>query len=272
MTVYDNVIKAEPTPAANDRFSWNRVGQLYAYYSPVVKKQCTIYFSFSALCAILMMLPVNEMLQVGFFTVIWTAIPLMYLMAPCAFGKHDASPAVERLLPVKTTEKLAFFFTYLLIVLPLALYTLPCTAMWLYLHIPALHTGDMMRLYEIKMHNPLIIRGLNLVTELSGLLTCLCVVETARTNKIFKGIISVIAVNFVEGLLGAIYGMNCVFQEGYKAGKSGMNMENPNAFTMQIMDEMANASGYMIFMYTLFMAYSAFLVWLLYRTLKHRNL
>lgn len=272
MTVNDNIIDYGSAPVAHDRFSWNRVLQLYAYYSPVVKKQCALYFAFSALCATLLLLPLNEVLQMGFYTVVWTAIPLMYLMSPCAFGKNDASPIAERLLPVKTAEKIAFFFTYLFIALPAALYALPCAAMWIYLHTPALQTEEMMHVYEIQINNPLTMRGLNLITTISGLLTCLCVVETAQNNKIFKGIISVIAVNFVEGLLGAVYGLSNILEEGFGTGNTGMSMGNPDDVTKRILDNFANASGYQFFMYALFIAYSAVLIWLLHRTFRHKNM
>lgn len=272
MTV-NNQITTPPVPTpATERFSWSRVCGLYAYYAPVLRKQCVIYGAVSLICAILLLLPVSEGWQTGFFTLIWTVLPLMYLLSPCAFGQHSSSPIVERLLPARASEKMTFFLTYLLLVLPVVTYLLPCLAMWVYQHVPAIQTEAVMSLYELKASNPLSLAILNKVTALSSLFTCLFVVENARTNKIIKGIISVFAVNFIEGILGAAYGISYAFTKGVQDGMASSSSADPNAITMTVIHEMSTASGYMIFMYTVFTLYTGLMIWLVYRTLKLKNL
>lgn len=271
MTTYNTKTDITDSPAATGGFSWHRVGQLYRYYSTVTRKQTLIYFITSVICAALTLLPVPELLQTGFFSLVWTILPIIYTLAPCAFGQQSASPIVERLLPARTSEKMLFFLTYFFIIMPLAVFALPVGALWLYAKIPSIQTDEMMILLDIKNSNPLIIQGFNLLSTIATVLICLLVVEHAHTNKIFKGVIAVIVTNIVVGILGAIKGISYVIEKGFKDGKSGIDTQDTQAITMQIMDELAN-SDYMFVMYALLIIVGGVLIWQLYRTLSRRNL
>ncbi len=272
MVINNNDIDNQHTVTPQEGFSWHRVGLLYRYYGTIVNKQTLIYFIVSALCAVLTLLPVHEMIQVSFFTLIWTVLPLMYTLAPCAFGQQSASPIVERLIPARASEKLAFFLSYLLVVLPIAVYALPVAAMWLYSQIPSVQTHEMMELLDLRASSPTVLQLFNTLRSVALVLACLLVVENARSNKIFKGIITVIAFDFLLGLLGAVRGFVYVFQEGIKAGKAGIDPENPHAITQKMIEEITCSPSYMTFMYILLIAIAGIMIWRIYVTLKRKNL
>lgn len=272
MVINNNDIDNQHTVTPQEGFSWHRVGLLYRYYGTIVNKQTLIYFIVSALCAVLTLLPVHEMIQVSFFTLIWTVLPLMYTLAPCAFGQQSASPIVERLIPARASEKLAFFLSYLLVVLPIAVYALPVAAMWLYSQIPSVQTHEMMELLDLRASSPTVLQLFNTLSSVALVLACLLVVENARSNKIFKGIITVIAFDFLLGLLGAVRGFVYVFQEGIKAGKAGIDPENPHAITQKMIEEITCSPSYMTFMYILLIAIAGIMIWRIYVTLKRKNL
>ncbi len=272
MVINDTNIENRHAEKVRNGFSWHRVGLLYRYYGTIVNKQTLIYFIISALCAVLTLLPLPEVIQVSFFTLIWTVLPLIYTLAPCAFGQQTSSPIVERLIPARTSEKLTFFISYLFIVLPLVVYALPLMAMWLYNQIPSVQTPEMLTLLDLKANSPAVLRIFNIIDSAATVLLCLLVVENSRRNKIFKGIIAVIAFNFIIGMLGAIRGFVFVFQEGFKAGKYGIDPEDPHSLTKKMIEEIACTPGYMAFMYIFLIAIVAIMIWQIYITLKRKNL
>ena len=272
MVINDTNIENRHAEKVRNGFSWHRVGLLYRYYGTIVNKQTLIYFITSAVCAALTLLPVHEALQIGFFTLIWTVLPLIYTLAPCAFGKQASSPIVERLIPARISEKLTFFFSYLFVVLPIAVYALPMAAIWLYHQIPSVQTPEMLELLDIKTGTPKVLQLFNIISSAVTVLLCLLVVENARSNKIFKGIIAVIAFNFVMGILGAIRGVTYAFQEGFKAGKEGLPVEQSHYVTKRIIEEITCSAGFMTFMYSLLIAIGAIMIWQIYVTLKRKNL
>lgn len=259
------------TPPITEGFSWHRVGQLYRYYSSVTHKQTLIYFIISAVCAVLTLLPVPEIIQTGFYTLTWTALSVIYSLAACAFGQQCASPIVERLLPARTSEKMTFFLTYLFIVMPLAVFALPTGALWLYGQIPSIQTKEMLFILEIKNSNPLIIQGFNILGTIVIVLVCLLVVLHARTNKIFKGVIAVIVCNIIISIFGAIEGITFAFKEGYKDGVAGTVPQDPESLAPKVIEAMSD-SDYMTAMYIVLIVAGAVLIRQLYLTLSRRNL
>lgn len=254
-----------------NRFSWRRVAELAAYNSPIVGHQMLIYLGISAICAVLTLLPLPGGVQFGIFTMIWTILPLLFYLTPVALAKNGDSRIIDRMIPARPDEKFVFYLLYTLVAAPLAIYTLPTLACWLYTLIPDIQHEVMLNLMDIKSNIPSIIRGINFFSGTAIVLTCLYVVLHARSGRVVKGIVSVFAAMFATGIIGAVYGISAAFREGFLDGLANAR-PNPNKVMMLTMDQMNMDTTFNVIVYTIYVAY---IIWVLvqtYRTISRRNL
>lgn len=259
-----------PVSSASSRYSWRRVLSLAAYYRPMIEKQTLVYLIASIVFAILTLLPVDELVQIAFFTIIWTLLPYMTQFAPCLMAKSGDARIVERLIPATAAEKFTFRILYFLIVIPMTVYALPYTALYLYQSMPALHHEAFDEMVSLALANSPRIRFVNLLSPGVGILMCLYTVSRARHNRVLKGVVSVFAVQLVVAIIGAIWGAAAAFNAGFCDGFSGIpyTSEQIQARVRNILE----GSWYMWGVGGLLLVWFIVMLVLNYRILKRQNL
>lgn len=265
-TYQDNIT----TEKESRRFCVRRIMALARYYSPRIEKQLLIYLIISVCFAIITLLPLHELAQVGLFTIIWSACPLMFQLAPCAFAKYGSSRIIERLIPVSTAEKFAFRMLYFFVAVPAAVYILPYSATYLYAHIGSDESSGLCKLIRIMHENSLQIRLINILGGVGCTLTCLYTVSRARTSRILKGVIAVFGVQIGISILGAFWGMSTAFKAGMKAGIQGLPIDSERA-TMELTQAMLD-SPYLYIVVGVLVVFVGLMLVLNYRLLKRQNL
>lgn len=214
----ESVINSSKKIDEKDRFSCYRVMQLYRFNAPVITRQCIVYFAISVLCAILTLLPLRESFQTGLFTVTWSVLPFMFYLSPLAFGKTTDSTIIERLIPASPIEKVTFYLSYCLIVIPIVVLLPAYSARYLYNVLPAIQTPQMLMLLELQSTQLPVVKAINILTAVSTVLTCLYAVKVSNTNRVLKGVLSVLGFYFLVLIFGVFYGitaaisgkMNCI--------------------------------------------------------------
>lgn len=256
-----------------DGFSWHRVAELAAFYRPITNRQILCYFLFSLLATIVTLLPLEEMAQMGLFTLIWTVLPLLYYLSPIAFCKSGDSRIVERLIPASPFEKFTFRMLYFLVVMPIVIYALPEAAIRLYGLIPSIQTEGMNSFYELRMNNGAPIILINILTAVSTMLACLYTIYHVRTNRTLKGVLTVFAVQVGCGIIGAIWGFASMFRMGFEDGVSGKVRDDIAIEEIQRNPiSVLVGSPYCTIMICIFGVFTALMLWLNYRDISKRNL
>lgn len=263
---------AESAPEIKDSFSWGRVVEFGQYYAPQLKKQLLIYAIVSIVCALLTFLPVSGIAQVGIFTICWTVIPYMFYLAPLVFAKGGDQRIVTRLIPARASEKFMFYLIYTLLVIPAVVYILPYAAGQIYLEIPAVRTDELSAMIELQTRRSVgLITVLNLLSAVSGVLTCLFTVLYFRHNRLIKAVISVFIVQIGVGIIGIFWGAS-EFMRGVDDGRAGdYNPQNCNLVDT-VIDEMSHPSPYMICTLAILAVYVGIMLWMSYRAVKKKNL
>ena len=264
------------TATANDRFSWRRVAEFADYFRPLCTRQVVFYSGVSILCAILTLLPFGRYVQVGLFTLIWSIIPLLFNLAPIMLAKTGDTRIVDRMIPVRASEKFVFYVLYFYVAIGLTTYAIPFFANWLYLRIPAIQTDSMVDLINLQFGTPGALRILNILAALCTTTTCLYTVLSARTGRIvgiFMGGATAFSQGVSDGLKQSAYdkelalgdsasfgqGLDAGFMEGYEVSKDVITyiVDNWQILCIGIVIEAA----YLIFMLRL-----------IYRQIKKSNL
>ena len=213
----------------SDRFSWHRVMQVASFYGNLTKRQLLVYVLATFVFACLILIPTDNYIQIGIFTMTWTAMGLLMQLAPVVLGKSGDSRIIERLIPASAAEKMTFFLIYFWIVIPFVCYFLPEVALLIYKSIPYLQNTDMMKLIEIHQSPSVVAILMNIANTLGAITTCLYVVMKVKRNRVLWGIISVFAFNFILGIIGAVNGFIRAFNMGFDEGRSGYPMNNAQA-------------------------------------------
>lgn len=221
-----------------------RVCELWKFYSPVILRQSVVYLIVALLFTFLTLMPLYSAVQIALFGLIWTVIPLMFQLAPISLTKGGDARIIEKLIPASASEKYVVYMLWFLILIPAIIFLIPEGALWAYTEIPAIQTEKMLELVNLHFANPLVCKVMNLFSAVAGMLTGLYVCLHARTNRTLKAILSVFAVNFAVGIIGALYGMSAVFARGFSDGLSlGENCEGeptPEMINGIVQDVIAN--------------------------------
>ncbi|MDE7413287.1 MAG: hypothetical protein K2N05_05805 [Muribaculaceae bacterium] len=255
-------------------FSFRRSMEFGAYYMTRLKKQLIIYFITSIICALIALVPAPEKLQVGLFVMIWTLLPLLFYCAPLIFAKGADSRIIDRLIPVTTGEKMLFFYLYILVAIPAAVFILPILSGLIYTHIPALQQPGVMQLYELKFSFIGILNLINIVGGCFVAMACFYCVEYARHNRLLWGIVGVVAANTTIGFLGAILGGVAAFSIGYQDGLNGVGRDEMcvEELTRKVMQKLSMLDPMSITVFGILLGVTMITGFLTYRTLKKRNL
>ena len=248
-----------------------RLKALWGYYFPIVKWQLIIYAAVAVFCALMELLPVGMFLQFSLFTVVWTILPFMFMLSPLVFARNGDSRMVECQLPASASEKLTFYALYLLLAIPLIVFVLPEAALWLSTKIPALQNDLMTTLLSIRWKLSAGLTATNLLTATCGVMTCLCVVLKAKSNRILKAVASVIAVEFTVGIMGGIYGIISALQDNF----TDLKPETPNDFQSAITHRMqetvadvGHAWAFQLVVGIIMAVYLIYIVRTIYKTLQ----
>lgn len=254
-----------------DNNSGARISRLAWFYRPIFGRQLLIYFCSSLLFAILTLLPFPQYIQLGLFSMSWTAMGIMVQLAPVVLAKSGDSRVIERLLPASAFEKLTLFLGYFFIVIPLAVYLLPELSLFIYKAIPAVHTEKMDLMVDLRQSNPPVIILMNVVNVLAVIITCLYVVLRAKRNRVLWGILSVFICNIILGALGAIYGLATLFRSGFYSRVENAAVD-PNEMAKEVLVILSDNIPITVLLILLAAAYLVVMITLTYRQLKRSNL
>lgn len=259
----------------SDSFSLRRVGALFAYYFPTLKKQLLIYLGVSVLSSALILCPVSDTIRSGFFTFIWTIIYWMWYLAPIAIVGKGRMETVDRLLPTKASEKLVFLLLWFVVIIPAALVVLPQIAQEIVY--PALGEDypNFKRFIYLQLHSSWIMRTITIMGNICASLGCLFAVLKARSNKILFGVISAVTVQIVLGILGAIYS-GCelagkAFKRGLEDGLNGTSAAEDMDFLEYTLDMVQPSPASFFVIGIIFLGILSFIV-LSYRRLRKPSL
>lgn len=260
-----------PEASVRDGFSWRRVALVAAYYRYFTDRQVMVYLAISFLSAALLLVPMPVEAKLAIFTLVWTALPIMVYVSPAALGaKGDARP-VGRMLPARASERFVYLIFYFLVVIPAVVFLLPYAAELILLNVPALQGGsDIEYLLKLQLGKAWVLTILNFFGGAATVLTCLYVTCRARTSRVVKGVLAAFGVQFALGVIGAFYGLSKVFAMGFEAGATGKQPAPPNM--QDLMNEMAQATPYIICSISVVGLYMLWMFWMNYRELKTRNL
>lgn len=255
------------------RFSWKRVGMLYAYNRPYLSRELLFYIVAIIVMSGLTLLPIGEIGQFMIFSLVWSIIPYMCNFAPLIFAKGGDSRIVDRMIPARPSEKYLFYLSYILLVIPAVCYTLPLLASWAYLKIPSIQTEFLMELTKLRFSLPIQMIALNVLTTFALPMTCFYTLISSRHNRVLKGVISVFAVQFAMDLIGGIYGFMVALNGGFDDVAN-----HPSATTLAgistgnfFMQEMAS-SPFMAVLISIMGVYACIMFRLTYKAVNRKNL
>lgn len=259
-------------PAAS--FSWKRVGQLAQFYKPAFSRQMIVFGAASILAVILTLLPFHGVVQVGIFSIVWTALQLIFELSPIVLCKSGDSRIVERLIPASAAEKFVFRIIYFLVIIPAIVLILPEAATYVYSVWPAVQRPEMLDIIKIHLELPLLLRCVNILGGAGAVLTCLYFVTKPRTGRFLKGFISVFLFQFILGLIGALWGVVWAFSKGFNDGVCGRTSNPPSAeeLSRQGLESLSNMSGFSGVLSIVLAIYVGLMLYLNYKALRHSNL
>lgn len=262
---------SRPEATVRDGFSWRRVALVAGYYRYFTDRQILVYLAISVLSATLLLVPMPKEAKLAIFTLVWTALPVLFYFAPAVLAAKGDTRPVSRMLPARASERFAYLMLYFLVVVPAVLFLLPSLAEWLLCNVPALRgEGELEYLFKLQYDKPLVLLVLNIFGGVGTALTCLFVTGRVRSSRVVKGILAALGVQFALGIIGAFYGLSKVFAMGYEAGAAGKQVSPP---AMQdLMNEMAQATPYIICSISVVGLYMLWMFWMNYRELKTRDL
>lgn len=255
-------------------FSWLRIRALIKFYSPIMRRQVLTYSIASVVAAIIMLLPLSGGAQMALFSIVWTALPLLFELAPCILCKQGDYRIIERMIPATATEKYVFRLVYFLIIVPICVYLLPELASEIYEMIPAIQTEEMLYIYKYQHFglSNLPILLINVFTAIAATLTCLYVVTRARHSRMVKGVISVFAVSIFVSIMGAIMGWHAAFRAGFEDGMAGVSPRlTPETSIVEIQDIIID-SPFLYVIGGIILTYVTIMFILNYRILKNHNI
>lgn len=219
-------------------FSFRRVWAYASYYMPRLKWELLIYAGISLICAILCLIPAIDDVQMIFFVGAWTVLPILFYCGPLIFATGPDTRIINRLIPVSAAEKMVFYYTYILIVVPVVVFLLPLISAWIYMSCPALQTEKLLMLYQTKFNSWGILFLINIVGGMFVVQACFWSVEHFQHNRMLMGIVAVIVANIFMGILGGIIGIAAAikgFRKGFMEGLNG-NPANAEACAQEFLD------------------------------------
>lgn len=262
---------SRPEATVRDGFSWRRVALVAGYYRYFTDRQVLVYLAISVLSATLLLVPMPKEAKLAIFTLVWTALPVLFYFAPAVLAAKGDTRPVSRMLPARASERFVYLMLYFIVLVPAVLFLLPSLAEWLLCNVSALRgEGELEYLFELQYDKPLVLSVLNIFGGVGTALTCLFVTGRARSSRVVKGVLAALGVQFALGIIGAFYGLSKVFAMGFEAGAKGKQASPP---AMQdLMNEMAQATPYIICSITAIGLYMLLMFWLNYRDMKTRDL
>lgn len=256
------------TIAVKDNFSFGRLMGLASFYRPLLLRQLIAYGGASLLFSVLVLLPVGPEIQVGFFTIAWSAMGLMVQLSPVVLAKFGDSRIIERLIPASPIEKFVFFIIYFLIIVPVTVYFLPELALIIYQQIPAVQTSQMMWMISLRYSNPPVLIIINLMSTAASVMTCLYVIMRVRHNRVLWGIISVFLFNIALGIIGAVQGAVNAFSVGFDAARMG-EQPDPQQYVKKTLEIMVDAPGFTFVLLAILSIYLISIWCMFYRLLRN---
>lgn len=191
-------------PEAKNGFSFRRVlDYAWLYMSSI--RSLTLWFGLTSLVlALLMVMPFNQGLQTGFFTMAKSSLGIMFVCSPLIFAKHGDSQVLERIAPVRPDEKLVFYLLFTYVYMPVVLYLLPSISAIIVVNTSLCH--DVVRIMVDRLLRWDAQMAFAVAQDLMIPAVCLYFVLSSRHSRIFKGVLALLGCWFVLMLQGVIMG------------------------------------------------------------------
>lgn len=262
-------IQPSSLQAISDSFSWERVLKFAGIYRNLIRRQLIVYGSASLIMTLFILLPLGDIYQTSIYSLVGTVLPLLFYFAPLVFCKFGDFRPIVFMTPAKSSEKMAFYLLYFLVVVPVVVYLLPSIACVLVYKFPFLGSEALHDLIEISASSyPFGIIS-SAVQSAAIIMTCFYVILTAQNGRLVKGILTVFGALFLIAFFGAICGIVMARQNGlfdlFMQASSSPDDTMIQAGIDQIMTDIRLPlyilTGVLFF-------YDIFIIWLSYRKIS----
>ncbi len=198
-----------------NKFSWRRAYEFGMIFKSSIRTQIIIYTAITLL-VYLCMLPVRKITSdadLGIFSILSIIFSYTIYMGPLAFARRDDSIIAQ--MPVKTSEKFAFYLVYSLLFIPLLV-----EVIWYGLNygiglfynegnIDCMARSFLKTQYSITLSSSeIFFTIINSFLQYCAIIaTTLYIIIRSRQHRVIKGILSPIAITFILGLISGISGI-----------------------------------------------------------------
>ncbi len=254
-------------------FSWHRVGQLYQYNAPWLKKQVAVYFLISLITALVFIFTKSELWRTCSMV-----LNLMFIWSPIIFTQTGDTRILDRLIPASPLEKFIFYMSYLLIVIPIACFLFPTIATnicpGIYGSDTQMTRGDTLMTIEYYEQNylPKTYILIQYLTTFASMLTCFYFVIVGGRNGFVKAYLISILVLIVLSLLPVSFMAKNAFMAGYNEA-TGLSPAPTNEDIIAWFEPNVNViETYMSLALCIVSIYVVFILWKSYRALYRINI
>lgn len=206
-----------------NNFSWRRAYEFGMMFKSSIRTQLIIYAVITIL-VYLCMLPVRKIssdAELGMYSILSIVFVYTMYMGPLAFARRDDSLIMQ--MPVKASEKFAFYIVYSLLFIPLLI-----EAIWYGLNygiglfnnegnIDSMVRSILLTKYSININSLLITLINTFLQYIAVIVTVLYIIIRSRQHRVIKGFLSPLAIifilGFISGISGAIMAINGIITE-----------------------------------------------------------
>lgn len=259
-----------------NKFSWRRACEFGMMYKTSIRTQLIIYAVIIVLVYLCMLLTrnlsSNMEVNLGFYTILSSVIAYLLYMGPLAFARRDDSLITQ--IPVKASEKFAFYLVYSLIIIPAF-----TEGIWYALNyglgifnqdanLECFARAFVASKYGFDITNSaVVLTVINTIIQSGAvILTVVYVVLSARIHRVLKGVLTPLGILFAVGVLSGIGGA-VIALSGLANGT--VTPDNETEFANHIIESIAPLS---FVIDALMICYMVVMWYLTFRLLKKRQI
>lgn len=200
---------------------------LTKYYATRVRKQAIMYACVSMVFAILLTVNISERADAALCVIVFTVLPYLFAFSPIIFAKGGDTRPIERMIPARPAEKFWLQTGYLLVVVPLLVYTLPLLAMAARTQYFGFPTPRVMEMIILRLKPDNSQFYFNIADNLAMMALAFYVVNRATRSRMLYGILAVVCYQIGCGIIGAVFGFYWAFNKGLDDGMAGQDPMPP---------------------------------------------
>lgn len=253
--------------ATSAKFSWHRVGLVYAYNAPWVNRQLALYLAISFIPSLLILLPYDAGWIKGLYNIVKTALTWMYMMSPLVFLKGGDPRLIDRQVPATPAEKYIFYMIYLIPVMLVACFGFPIIAENLYARYCRME-GSIADGIRLAMDLPTDYVLSEYIALVATMLTVFCVMMKSRSNRAVKGILVGIAAAIICSTIYNLHGMKEAIMMGYNEAAGITAVTTQREVNQQVTEAINSHSLYSSVALAILSLYSLLMLWYDYRVVK----